>query len=241
MVLLGVVKYFWRDAVARQSAEGKATLKARLTSMTVDGLGISPIRGHTLVYYAKSLVGRDFRTVLQVAPAVLRGMVPEAAYEAWLALCRLAPMVFQNRIDDIEKYKVRATRSVCVWVRLVVNMKTYYRQFLCPQLTTSLERQPCGPHSGSTNQNFTSSSICLTTSFVLVQRLSIQQRHLNCTTSSFACAASTRINMHPASTSHIRSAISMQFVTWSVADTLRSMQKGSGFLHAKQERGYDAF
>ncbi len=106
MVLLGVVKYFWRDAVARQSAEGKAILKARLTSMTVDGLGISPIRGHTLVYYAKSLVGRDFRTILQVAPGVLQGMLPDQAYEAWLALCRLAPLVFQSKIKDVNKYKV---------------------------------------------------------------------------------------------------------------------------------------
>ncbi|KAI0739242.1 hypothetical protein C8Q80DRAFT_1124588 [Daedaleopsis nitida] len=78
----GVVKYFWRDACLQQNAEGKAILKARLTSMTVDGLGISPIRGHTLVYYAKSLVGHDFRTVIQVASAVLHGMVPEPAYEA---------------------------------------------------------------------------------------------------------------------------------------------------------------
>ncbi len=109
VVLLGVVKYFWRDAVARQTAEGKAILKARLTSASVDGLGISPIRGHTLVYYAKSLIGRDFRTVLQVAPVVLHGMVPENAYEAWLAICCLAPLLFQNSIDDIDIYKVSTT------------------------------------------------------------------------------------------------------------------------------------
>lgn len=106
VVLLGVVKYFWRDACARQTPDGKEVLKARLTSMNVDGLGISPIRGHTLVYYAKSLVGRDFRIVLQVAPAVLHGMIPDAAYEAWLALGRLAPLIFQNSIDDLPTYIV---------------------------------------------------------------------------------------------------------------------------------------
>ncbi|TFY59665.1 hypothetical protein EVJ58_g5640 [Rhodofomes roseus] len=65
VVLLGVVKYFWRDAVSRQTADGKETLKARLTSVNVAGLDINPLRAHTLVQYAGSLVGRDFRSILQ--------------------------------------------------------------------------------------------------------------------------------------------------------------------------------
>ncbi|KAH9910206.1 hypothetical protein B0H21DRAFT_714536 [Amylocystis lapponica] len=100
VILLGVVKYFWRDAVSRQSDEDKEILKTRLSSANVAGLGISPLRGHTLVQYAGSLVGRDFRTVLQVAPSVLHGMIPEEAYEAWVALCRLAPLVFQPAIEN---------------------------------------------------------------------------------------------------------------------------------------------
>lgn len=106
VVLLGVVKYWWRDAVSRQTHEGKEILKARLSSTDVHGLGISAIRGHTLVYYAKSLVGRDFRVILQVAPAVLQGMIPDAAYEAWLALCRMAPLIYQDKIDDLSHYTV---------------------------------------------------------------------------------------------------------------------------------------
>ncbi len=125
VVLLGVVKYFWRDAVARQSAEGKATLKARLTSTNINGLGISPVHGHTLVYYAKSLVGRDFRTVLQVAPIVLHGMLPLNAYEAWLALARLAPLLFQNKIDDIKVYKVRHS------IRVLLQLEIGYDLPLC--------------------------------------------------------------------------------------------------------------
>ncbi len=111
VVLLGVVKYFWRDACARQNHEGKRILKTRLSSLDVDGLGISPLRGHTLVYYAGSLVGRDFRAIVQVAPAVLHGLIPDAAYEAWLALSRLAPLVFQPEIDDLPRYKVRSLSS----------------------------------------------------------------------------------------------------------------------------------
>ncbi|KAI0645013.1 hypothetical protein C8Q79DRAFT_911834 [Trametes meyenii] len=106
VVLLGVVKYWWRDACARQDQRGKATLKARLSSTDVSGLGVSALRGHTLVQYAGSLVGRDFRIILQVAPAVLYGLIPDAAYEAWLALCRLAPLIFLPEIENLGKYMV---------------------------------------------------------------------------------------------------------------------------------------
>ncbi|CDO70741.1 hypothetical protein BN946_scf184798.g56 [Trametes cinnabarina] len=111
-VLLGVVKYWWRDACARQDQRGKATLIARLSSADVAGLGISPLRGHTLVHYAGSLVGRDFRVILQVAPSVLYGLLPQAAYEAWLALCRLAPLIFQPQITSREVYEERLTFAI---------------------------------------------------------------------------------------------------------------------------------
>ena len=113
VILLGVVKYWWRDAVSRQNTKGKDELRARLSSIDVRGLGCSPIRGHTFVQYAGSLVGRDFRVILQVAPAVLQGMIPDTHYEAWLALCRLAPLLFQPLISDLATYMVRQ-RHTCI-------------------------------------------------------------------------------------------------------------------------------
>lgn len=107
VVLLGVVKYWWRDAVSRQDSAGKEKLKARLSSLDVSGLGTSQIHGQTFVQYAGSLVGRDFRVVLQVAPAVLEGLIPSSHYEGWLALCKLAPLLFQPEIQDRVSYMVK--------------------------------------------------------------------------------------------------------------------------------------
>lgn len=109
VVLLGVVKYWWRDAVSRLTSDQKAILKTRLSSFEVSGLSAhsSRLRGHTLVQYAGSLVGRDFRIILQVAPAVLRGLLPDTIYEAWLALCRMAPLLYQPKITNINDYLVR--------------------------------------------------------------------------------------------------------------------------------------
>ncbi|KAJ7252875.1 hypothetical protein C8J57DRAFT_1660976 [Mycena rebaudengoi] len=112
VVLLGFVKYFWRDAVSRQDKDGKEILKARINSFDTSALGLAKARGNTFVQYAGSLTGRDFRLILQLAPAVLYGLIPDKAYEAWLALCRLAPMVFQPEITDLSSYLDRLQRAV---------------------------------------------------------------------------------------------------------------------------------
>ncbi|KAG8725629.1 hypothetical protein FRC09_000016 [Ceratobasidium sp. 395] len=104
VVLLGVTKYFWRDAVSRLGSAQRATLTARLNSVDIRGLGISRIRGKTLVQYAKSLVGSDFRIILQVAPAVLYNLLEPQIYSMWTALCQLAPLVFQPEIHNLEAY-----------------------------------------------------------------------------------------------------------------------------------------
>ncbi|KAJ7922473.1 hypothetical protein B0H13DRAFT_2410462 [Mycena leptocephala] len=94
VVLLGVVKYWWRDAVSRQNSKGKEELRARLSSMDVSGLNTPPIRGNTYVQYAGSLV----------ALVVLHGLIPQAHYDGWVALCRLAPLMFQPAIDHLPTY-----------------------------------------------------------------------------------------------------------------------------------------
>jgi hypothetical protein len=106
VVLLGFVKYFWRDAVSRQKSEGKEILKARLSSFDMEGLGLSRAKGKTFVQYAGSLNGSDFRVILQLAPSVLQGLIPQTHYDAWLALCRLAPLLFQPDIDNLSLYLV---------------------------------------------------------------------------------------------------------------------------------------
>ncbi|KAG8695014.1 hypothetical protein FRC09_009442, partial [Ceratobasidium sp. 395] len=112
VILLGFAKYFWRDAVGRLNPEGKETLKARICSLDVTGLGLAALRGATLVQYAGSLTGRDFRAILQIGPLVLYGLLPDHVYEAWLALSRLGPLAFQQEIDDIDDYALRLTSAI---------------------------------------------------------------------------------------------------------------------------------
>ena len=62
-VLLGFIKYFWRDAINNQignKMEKRRLLEIRLSSVETSGLGIGKLSGSTLVQYAGSLTGRDF-------------------------------------------------------------------------------------------------------------------------------------------------------------------------------------
>lgn len=113
VILLGFVKYLWQDVVARLSPEQKTTLAIRISAFDVSGLGLSPLPGFMLVQYASSLVGRDFRAIAQVAPHVLKDLVPKECFVAWLSLSSLIPLVWQPKITQVESHLVRPiTRSV---------------------------------------------------------------------------------------------------------------------------------
>jgi hypothetical protein len=108
VVLLGFVKYFWRDAVDRLSDEQKAILRVRLTCLDLSGLdpSISSLRGSTLVQYAGSLVGRDFKILEQVAIFALYDLLDPAIIETWSALAMLLPLVWQPQIHNMDIYLV---------------------------------------------------------------------------------------------------------------------------------------
>lgn len=108
-VLLGFVKYLWRDAVSVRIGKDKLKrelLETRLSSVDVSGLGLSHLAGHTLVQYAGSLVGHDFRAIAQVAPFVLHDLVPTECYDAWVALSNLIPLIWQSEIENSTEHLV---------------------------------------------------------------------------------------------------------------------------------------
>ncbi|KAJ2927773.1 hypothetical protein H1R20_g9317, partial [Candolleomyces eurysporus] len=107
VVLLGFVKYFWRDAIKNQLKDKeskKELLATRLSCLDVSRLGISPLAGHTLVQYSGSLVGHDFRAIAQVAPFVLKDLVTPECYKTWISLSKLVPLVWRLEIEDLDLY-----------------------------------------------------------------------------------------------------------------------------------------
>ncbi|KAI0819396.1 hypothetical protein BC628DRAFT_1506524 [Trametes gibbosa] len=114
VILLGFVKYLWRDSVSRLSDAEKKTVIARLSSFDVTGLGIPSLSGTTLVTYAKSLVGRDFRAVAQAAPFVLHDLagIPPELQKVWTALAHLVPLVWQPEIAHLPAHMKRLSEAI---------------------------------------------------------------------------------------------------------------------------------
>ncbi|KAH9948702.1 hypothetical protein B0H21DRAFT_890351 [Amylocystis lapponica] len=107
VVLLGFVKYLWRDLVQNQlkkKDEKLDLLATRLSSFDVTGLGISPLAGKTLVQYSGSLTGRDFRAIAQAAPFVIYDLVSDDCYETWVALSKLIPLIWQPHIENVSTH-----------------------------------------------------------------------------------------------------------------------------------------
>lgn len=108
VVILGFIKYFWRDAVKRLGDKQKGIVKRRLSCLDLSGLDpdIKAAQGNTLIQYAGSLVGRDFRLIVQIAIFVLYDLLPAEILAAWAALCQLVPLIFQPEIEHLENHLV---------------------------------------------------------------------------------------------------------------------------------------
>ncbi|KAJ3853984.1 hypothetical protein EV368DRAFT_73145 [Lentinula lateritia] len=95
VILLEVVKYYWRDAVARTKKDHSLLIGRK-----------------TLVNYAGSLTGRDFRAVAQAAPFVLHGLLTDDQLEVWKALSALVALVWQPKIHNLEEYLVDLEKTI---------------------------------------------------------------------------------------------------------------------------------
>ncbi|KAJ6562524.1 hypothetical protein B0H19DRAFT_1375582 [Mycena capillaripes] len=115
IVLLGFVKYLWRDLIQNQlqnKDDLKSLLETHLNSFDVSGLGISPLAGHTLVKYSGSLVGRDFRAITQAAPFVVYDLVSKDCLATWVALSKLIPLICEPSIKDINAHVALLTAEI---------------------------------------------------------------------------------------------------------------------------------
>jgi hypothetical protein len=104
VVLLGIVKYLYRDAISTIPDRHHHKLKARYASFTISGLNIAPIIPRTMIDNAKSLVGKEFGVVMQTAAFVLFEYIDEEHRLLWSYLSNLGSYIFQPEIPNISVY-----------------------------------------------------------------------------------------------------------------------------------------
>ncbi|KAH9814693.1 hypothetical protein DFH28DRAFT_894252 [Melampsora americana] len=104
VVLLGVVKYLFRDAMDNLPDSALPSVLARWKSFDTSGLNVPTIQPRTLTSYYEILVGKDFQKILQSIPFVL---YPHFSYERrrmWTALVHLGSYIFQAEITNMRTY-----------------------------------------------------------------------------------------------------------------------------------------
>jgi hypothetical protein len=69
-----------------------------------NSLNIPSIRATSMVQYLTSLIGKDFRIILQAAPFIFFQFITPSKIHIWSSLCHLASLIFQTHIDNMTEY-----------------------------------------------------------------------------------------------------------------------------------------
>ncbi|EFP92743.2 uncharacterized protein PGTG_18762 [Puccinia graminis f. sp. tritici CRL 75-36-700-3] len=102
--LLGMVKYLFRDFMNSLKPTEKDELIGLWRSFETDALNIPSLKPVGLVKYYSSLIGKDFKVIVQAAPFLFFQFMDGPRKNIWHALCHLAPLVFQTHITDMDEF-----------------------------------------------------------------------------------------------------------------------------------------
>ncbi|KAI9620308.1 hypothetical protein H4Q26_013878 [Puccinia striiformis f. sp. tritici PST-130] len=102
--LLGVVKYMVRDLMGKMKPAQLGLIEGRYRAFQKAGLNIPSLSPYYMAKHSSNFTGKEFKAVLQSAPFVLFDFMEPAERLAWIALCELAPLVFQTHIEEMGEY-----------------------------------------------------------------------------------------------------------------------------------------
>ncbi|KAH9450714.1 hypothetical protein H4Q26_015117 [Puccinia striiformis f. sp. tritici PST-130] len=112
VVLLGFVKYLARGDISKLSDTNKSILIARLEAFDSSNLNVGSMKPCYMIKHIKSLVGRQFKIILQAVPFVLLNLINAERQRIWKALCKLCPLIFQTHITNMDKYITDLKRHI---------------------------------------------------------------------------------------------------------------------------------
>lgn len=143
-ILLGVVKYLYRDAIASVPSGQHSNLYARWASFDTRGLYCAPVQPVTMVQYARSLVGKEFRVVLQAAPFVLFEYISPEHRQLWTLSAHLSSYIFQHEITNKAEYlaelKTLVDRFLAQIIKMTAQWSNKPKLHMLTHLAYSIER-----------------------------------------------------------------------------------------------------
>jgi hypothetical protein len=105
VILLGVIKYITIDFLSNTIKPKHVNdLLGSWQSFDTNSLDLPVLNAAYLYKHHKSMVGKDYKIVLQCAPFVFFQFMNEQQRKLWHAMCKLAPYIFQTHISNMETY-----------------------------------------------------------------------------------------------------------------------------------------
>ncbi|OAV93399.1 hypothetical protein PTTG_09817, partial [Puccinia triticina 1-1 BBBD Race 1] len=120
LFLLGVVKYVFCDFMDHLKPDEKVDLIGLWRSFNTNSLNIPSLKPVGMVKYSSSLVGKDFRVIVQAAPFIFFQFMEEPTRNIWHALCHLAPLVFQTHIKNMEEYLIELKIRIDIFLYHII-------------------------------------------------------------------------------------------------------------------------
>ncbi|KAJ7707163.1 hypothetical protein B0H16DRAFT_1824386 [Mycena metata] len=104
-ILLGEDKYVWHETGKAWNDEQGTIFAGRLQSSSIDGLTIPPLRSRYMVQYKKSLIGKHYKAIQQLAIFQLdEKLCSTALFELWKANGVLGALLWYPEIKNMDEY-----------------------------------------------------------------------------------------------------------------------------------------
>jgi hypothetical protein len=91
-------------------------------AVNLNGLNITTINPNYIIKHFKSLVGKDFKMIVQVAPFIFFKFMTTAQRDHWHSLCILSTLVFTTQIEDMGRYLADIRQSVDIFLYHTIKM-----------------------------------------------------------------------------------------------------------------------
>ncbi|KAJ7170376.1 hypothetical protein C8R43DRAFT_1120807 [Mycena crocata] len=104
-ILLGVIKYIWHHMnTNRWSDSDHHLLAIRLQSTNLSGLTVPPIRAGYMIQYKNNLIGKHFKTLMQILPFHVHHLSTPEEFALIKAASDLGARLWVAEIDDMDQY-----------------------------------------------------------------------------------------------------------------------------------------
>lgn len=72
-------------------------------------MSIAPVRAEYIIQYRNSLIGRQFKSIVQTIVFTLHGVVDDSLRDMWVAAGHMTSLLWFPEIEDMDRYSVRLT------------------------------------------------------------------------------------------------------------------------------------